>query len=155
MSWGLTSLFKEVRVETPEALQRPPQPDLPLRHRPTRTPPPGPDSDLIFTRFRPEEGDLRSKLQRRKKRTQPPPKENLLRNFSGPKEKLSRPVVDTKPYKNQKNPSKTRDLGLFSVPFLLCPLRRLGTHFWRTFWVLLGFLFVANPLCPPTPFRNL
>ena len=34
--------------------------------------------------------------QRRKKRTQPPPKENLLGNFSGPKEKLSRPVVDTK-----------------------------------------------------------
>ena len=34
--------------------------------------------------------------QRRKKRTQPPPKENLLENFSGLKEKLSRPVVDTK-----------------------------------------------------------
>ena len=31
-----------------------------------------------------------------KKRTQPPPKENLLENFSGLKEKLSRPVVDTK-----------------------------------------------------------
>ena len=34
--------------------------------------------------------------QRRKKRTRPPPKENLLGNFFGPKEKLSRPVVDTK-----------------------------------------------------------
>ena len=34
--------------------------------------------------------------QRRKKRTQPPPKEILLENFSGLKEKLSRPVVDTK-----------------------------------------------------------
>ena len=34
--------------------------------------------------------------QRRKKRTQPPPKENLLENFSGLKEKLSIPVVDTK-----------------------------------------------------------
>ena len=31
-----------------------------------------------------------------KKRTQPPPKEDLLENFSGLKEKLSRPVVDTK-----------------------------------------------------------
>ena len=30
-------------------------------------------------------------------------KENLLENFSGRKEKLSRPVVDTKPYKNQEN----------------------------------------------------
>ena len=36
------------------------------------------------------------KFQRRKKRTLPPPKENLLGNFSGLKEKLSRPVVDTK-----------------------------------------------------------
>ena len=34
--------------------------------------------------------------QRRKKRTQPPPKENLWGKFSGFKEKLSRPVVDTK-----------------------------------------------------------
>ena len=34
--------------------------------------------------------------QRSKKRTQPPPKEDLLENFSGLKEKLSRPVGDTK-----------------------------------------------------------
>ena len=33
--------------------------------------------------------------QRRKKRTRPPPKENLLENFSGLKEELSRSVVDT------------------------------------------------------------
>ena len=38
----------------PEELQGPPQPDLPLRHRPTRTPPPRPDSDPISTRFRPD-----------------------------------------------------------------------------------------------------
>ena len=44
--------------------------------------------------------------------------------------------------------------AFFSVPFFLCPLRRRGTHFWRTFWALFGGLFVANPL-PPTPFRNL
>ena len=53
----------------------------------------------------------------------------------------------------RRNPSKTRDLGLFSVPFFLCPLRNMGTHFWRTFWALFGGLFVANPI-PPTPFRN-
>ena len=34
--------------------------------------------------------------QRTEKRTRPPPKENLLGNFSGQKEKLSGPVVDTK-----------------------------------------------------------
>ena len=54
----------------------------------------------------------------------------------------------------RRNTSKTRDLGNFSVPFFLCPLRRMGTHFWRVFWALFGGLFVANPL-PPTPFRNL
>ena len=32
----------------------------------------------------------------KKKRTLPPPKENHLENFSGLKEKLSRPAVDTK-----------------------------------------------------------
>ena len=48
------------------------------------------------------------------------------------------------------NPSCARDSGLFSVLFFLCPLRRRGTHFWRTFWLFLE----ANPL-PPTPFRNL
>ena len=51
--------------------------------------------------FRPVISLVRTVLQRRKKRTQPPPKENLLENFSGLKEKLSRPVVDTKTYKNQ------------------------------------------------------
>ena len=54
----------------------------------------------------------------------------------------------------RRSPSNPRDLGLFSVPFFLCPLRRTGTYFWRTFGLFLGCLFVANPL-PPTPFRNL
>ena len=52
-----------------------------------------------------------------------------------------------------RDPLKARDSGLFSIPFSLCPLRRRGTHFWRTFGVLFGGSFVANPL-PPTPFRN-
>ena len=52
------------------------------------------------------------------------------------------------------NPSCARDSGLFSAPFFLCPLRRRGTRFWRTFLALFGGLLVANPL-PPTPFRNL
>ena len=44
--------------------------------------------------------------QRRRKRARPPPKENLLGNFSGLKEKLSRSVVDTKnTMKNQEKPS--------------------------------------------------
>ena len=45
-----------------------------------------------------------SELQRRKKRTQPPPKENLLENFSGLKEKLFGPVVDTKPLIKPRKP---------------------------------------------------
>ena len=48
---------------------------------------------------------------REEKRTQPPPKENLLENFSGLGEKLSRPVVDTKPYKNQENHIHHRNLS--------------------------------------------
>ena len=52
------------------------------------------------------------------------------------------------------HPSKARDSGLFSAPFFLCPLKRTGTHFWKTFWAPFGGLFVANTL-PPTPFRNL
>ena len=56
-------------------------------------------------------------LQRRKKRTQPPPKENLLENFSGLKEKLSRPVVDTKnPIKTRKTISTTEIFPLWT-PF--------------------------------------
>ena len=39
------------------------------------------------------------------------------------------------------NPSCARNSGVFSVPFFLCPLRRRGTHFWRTFWVFFwGFV---------------
>ena len=43
------------------------------------------------------------------------------------------------------NPSHARYSGLFSAPFFLCPLRRRGTHFCRTFLALFGGLFVANP----------
>ena len=50
-------------------------------------------------------------LQRRKKRTQPPPKEIFLENFSGLKEKLSRPVVDTKTPKNRENHIHHRNLS--------------------------------------------
>ena len=53
----------------------------------------------------------------------------------------------------RRNPSCARDSGLFSVPFFLCPLEEGGTHFWRTFLVLSGGLFVTNPL-PPTPFLS-
>ena len=54
-----------------------------------------------------------------KKGTQPPPKENLLENFSGLKEKLSRPVVDTqKPCKNQaKTISTTENFPLWTPCF--------------------------------------
>ena len=50
--WGED--FSETRSYTrdfPEELQGTPQPHLPLQHRPTRTPPPGPDPDPISTRF--------------------------------------------------------------------------------------------------------
>ena len=46
--------------------------------------------------FTPRAFFLKLGWRRREKRTRPPPKENLLGNFSGPKEKLSRSVVDTK-----------------------------------------------------------
>ena len=53
--------------------------------------------------------------QRRKKRTRPPPKENLLENFSGLKQKLSRPVVDTKTLQKPGKPY------LPPKSFLCCP----------------------------------
>ena len=56
-------------------------------------------------------------LFREEKRTRPPPKENLLGNFSGLKEKLSRPVVDTKPYKNQENHIYHRNLSSVAPVF--------------------------------------
>ena len=43
-----------------------------------------------------ESAPLLGMMQRRRKPTQPPPKEDLLENFSGLKEKLSSPVVDTR-----------------------------------------------------------
>ena len=51
------------------------------------------------------------------------------------------------------DPSCARDSGLFSVSSFLCPLRRRGTHFWRTFLSLFGGLFVANPP-PANPFSK-
>ena len=56
-------------------------------------------------------------------------------------------VGATKPFKDQ----RFRPL---CCPVFLCPFRRMGTHFWRTFWALFMGLFVANPL-PETPLRNL
>ena len=50
----------------------------------------------------------------------------------------------------RRKPSNPRDLGLFSVPFFLCPLRRMGTHFWRTFGLFFGVFCLS-----PTPSRNL
>ena len=60
VSWGLGFPLREIAVRDAKletfrrSYREPPQPDLPLWHRPTRTPPPGPDSDLISTRFRPD-----------------------------------------------------------------------------------------------------
>ena len=50
-------------------------------------------------------------LSEKKKRTQPPPKENILENFSGLKEKLSRPVVDTKNLEKPGNHVHHRNLS--------------------------------------------
>ena len=55
--------------------------------------------------------------QRRRKRTQPPPKENLLENFSGLKEKLSRPVVDTKTLKKTRRTISTTEIFPLWTPF--------------------------------------
>ena len=41
----------------------------------------------------------------------------------------------------------------FLHPFFLCPLRRRGRHFWRTFLAVFGGLLVANSL-PPSPFSK-
>ena len=54
----------------------------------------------------------------------------------------------------RRSPSNPRHSALFAAPFFLCPLRRMGTHFWRTFGLFCGGLFVTNPLFPPTPLRN-
>ena len=39
-----------------------------------------------------------------------------------------------------------------SSPCVLCPLRRRGTHFWRTFWALFGFVCRQPP--PANPFSK-
>ena len=51
----------------------------------------------------------------------------------------------------RRNPSNPRELGLFSVPFFLCPLGRMGTHFWRTFGLFCGGRQPppANPFSKP------
>ena len=46
-----------------------------------------------------------------------------------------------------------RSRPLFCTLFPYSPLRRRGTHFWRTVLPGLGGLLIANPL-PPTPFRT-
>ena len=56
-------------------------------------------------------------FQRRKKRTQPPPKENLLENFSGLKEKLPGRWWIQKPYKNQENHIHHRNLSSVDPTF--------------------------------------
>ena len=47
-----------------------------------------------------------------------------------------------------RNPSYVRDWGHFAAPVFLCPLRRRGIYFWRTFWPPLGDLF-----CPSACYR--
>ena len=35
------------------------------------------------------------------------------------------------------------------MPLFLCPLRRRGAHYWRTFGAAFGGMFVANPFSKP------
>ena len=56
-------------------------------------------------------------IQRREKRTRPPPKENLLRNFSGQKEKFPGRWWIPKPYKNQENHIYHRNLSSVAPMF--------------------------------------
>ena len=55
--------------------------------------------------------------QRRKKRTRPPPKENLLGNFSGLKENLSRSVVDTETLIKTRQTISTTEIFPLWTPF--------------------------------------
>ena len=76
--------------------------------------------------------------EERKKRTQPPPKEILLGNFSGLKEKLSRSVVDTKtPMKTRKTISTTEIFPLWT-PFF----RQRKVLHWSG--AVYAFFFPAN-----------
>ena len=74
--------------------------------------------------------------QRRKKRTLPPAKENLLESFSALKEKLSRPVVDTKTLSKKKSylPPKSFLCG----PQLSSGKEKFPTGHWRG-WCMLSF----------------
>ena len=66
-------------------------------------------SSAYWKSVRPRIGRLIScHYSEKKKRTQPPPKENLLENFSDLKEKLSRLQ---KPYKNQENHIHHRNIS--------------------------------------------
>ena len=56
--------------------------------------------------------------QKKKKRTRPPPKENLLGSFSGLEEKLSRSVVDTKTLSKPRKPYLPPKSFLCSAHFL-------------------------------------
>ena len=66
-----------------------------------------------------EHADLSGPHQRRKKRTQPPPKENLLENFSGLKEKIPGRWWIQKPIKTRKAISTTEIFPLWT-PFFFC-----------------------------------
>ena len=77
-------------------------------------------------------------------------------SFSTPESKIQkfRKGVGGQKGLARRNPSYARDWGLFSAPFFLSPLRRRGTHFWRTFWVCFGGLLVANPFSKPLKKRQ-
>ena len=92
----------------------------------------------------------RTFLEGRKKRTLPPPKENHLKTFSGLKEKLSSPMVDTKPCQNQESRIYHRNLSFVAPIFLgkekfftgagRCMLsfsQSWRDFCWRIFWALL------------------
>ena len=93
-----------------------------------------------------------NRTEKRKKRTQPPPKENHLENFSGLKEKLSRPVVDTnfKPYikKNQEN-HHIHHRNLSSVDQLFFLLQRKVLHWSRAVY---GFFIPIEGALPQESF---
>ena len=104
--------------------------------------PPLPNSKVMDFLLNFNEKDLKQNCEYSAKIANKPSKNQKFRKGVGGQRGLAR-----------RNPSNPRDLGLFSVPFFLCPLRRTGTHFWRTVGLFFEGLFVANPL-PPTPFRT-
>ena len=92
------------------------------------------------------------KSQGRRKRTLPSPKENPLENLSGLKTDISRPVVDTKPYKNEGSHVYHRKSSSVA-PFLS---KKKVPHWSR---VVYGFCFsqksIANLRFAKSVFSNL